>query len=135
VDISTYTRKDIGNLGERIGIAYFRRHGFEIIAQNIAFKTGELDIIALKSSIMHVVEVKTSTCEEFPSTNIKDKLEDGEYNPAYNLHSTKIRKVIKTAQWYVAQIHWEGEWQVDALLVWIRRRDGIARVHYIAQVL
>ena len=27
-----------------------------------------------------------------------------------------------------------GEWQVDGTLVWLRRRDGMARVSYLPQI-
>ena len=132
MDISTYTHKDTGNLGERVATEYFRRHGYHVVARNTAFKAGELDIIVKKDSVIHIIEVKTSVCEEFPS--ISGKNDSSEYNPAYNLHKYKIQKVVRTAKWYIASIYWKGEWQIDAVLVWIRRRDGMARVQHIPQI-
>ena len=51
-----------------------------------------------------------------------------------NLHAYKIRNVVKTAEWYVAEHDWEGEWQVDAALVWLREGDGAAKVTYLPQI-
>ena len=130
MDISNYTRKDIGNLGEKVAIEYLRRKDFSLIERNVARKTGELDIIMRKGEVMHFVEVKTVLCKEFLSEN---SLRD-EYSPAENLHAYKIRKVVRTAEWYVAECGWEGEWQVDAVLVRMRFRDGICRVEYLPQI-
>jgi putative endonuclease len=123
--------KDIGIRGERAACAYLIRLGFQILDKNVAFKTGELDIVAEKSGIMHIVEVKTLSCREFPDS----RSSEDQYRPEYNLHETKLRKVARTAEWYMARIEWEGEWQVDAALVWLRVSDGVARVSYLPRVL
>ncbi|MDP1690049.1 MAG: YraN family protein [bacterium] len=136
MDISSYTRKEVGALGESVACEYLKRHGFSIRDRNIARKTGELDIIAEKPACagredtLHFVEVKTVLAYEFPSEkNLKD-----DYDPSLNLHEAKIRKVARTGEWYVLEKHWEGEWQVDGILVWLRRRDGMARVSYLPQI-
>ncbi|MEK7144560.1 MAG: hypothetical protein AAB794_01730, partial [Patescibacteria group bacterium] len=69
--------------------------------------------------------------EEFPLA--ENKGEDV-YDPSLNLHAAKVRKVARTGEWYVLEKKWEGEWQVDGCLVWLRRRDGIARVNYLPQI-
>lgn len=130
MDISSYTRKQVGKLGEDIACEYLRRHGFTICDRNYAKKTGELDIIAKQEDTLHFVEVKTVLANEFPRT---DDNKD-EYDPSLNLHEAKIRHVARTGEWYVLEKHWDGEWQVDGILVWLRRRDGIARVSYLPQI-
>jgi hypothetical protein len=37
--------------------------------------------------------------------------------------------------WFVANAGWEGDWQVDGMLVWLRGRDGRARMRYLPQIL
>ena len=130
MDISSRTRKEIGALGEKVAAEYFKRHGFFIRDRNISRKTGELDIIVEKGDTLHFVEVKTILTNEF--SDEKDVRDN--YDPALNLHEAKIRKVARTAEWYVVEKQWEGEWQVDGCLVWLRRRDGIARVRYLPQI-
>ena len=103
----------------------------KIVAKNVAKKTGELDIIAKKDETLYFVEVKSIVCDELP---VEDSRRD-EYDPSANLHEAKIRKVARTAEWYVANTDWEGDWQVDGVLVWLRRRDGMARVRYLPQIL
>lgn len=128
VDISNCSSKDIGNLGERAVVEYLHRLGFAVQERNASFKTGEIDVIAEKGKCLHFVEVKTVRCLVFPQDIEKD-----EFSPANNLHANKIRKVVRTAQWYMAKRGWEGEWQVDGALVWLRT-DLVARIRYYPQI-
>ena len=130
MDISSFTSKEVGNLGESVACEYLKRHGFKIRDRNYVKKTGELDIIAEKEDTLYFVEVKTNLVDEFPS----DGNTSEEYDPSLNLHEMKIRKVACTGEWYVLEDDWEGEWQVDGVLVWLRRRDGMARVRYLPQI-
>jgi len=130
VNISSKTRKEVGAIGENVAAEYLRRHGFKIRDRNILRKTGELDVIAEKDSTLHFVEVKTVLADEFP----EEKYAVDEYDPSLNLHEAKVRKVARTGEWYVLEKRWEGDWQVDGCLVWLRRRDGMARVRYLPQI-
>lgn len=117
-------------MGEKVAAEYLKRRGFSIRDRNIARKTGELDIIAEKEDTLHFVEVKTNLVDEFPD----EELVRDEYDPSLNLHETKIRKVARTGEWYVLEKQWEGEWQIDGCLVWLRRRDSMAKVRYLPQI-
>jgi putative endonuclease len=130
MDLSSKTTKEVGNLGENIACEYLKRHGFKIVDRNIARKTGELDVVAEKENTLHFVEVKTVLADEFPNT--KDTRD--EYDPSLNLHEAKVRKVARTGEWYVLDKKWNGDWQVDGCLVWLRRRDCMARVSYLPQI-
>jgi len=130
MDISSYTRKQVGKLGEDVACEYLQRHGFSIRDRNYVKKTGELDIIAEKEDALHFVEVKTVLAHNF----LSEKSFSDDYDPSLNLHEAKIRKVARTGEWYVLENDWEGEWQVDGILVWLRRRDGMARVSYLPQI-
>lgn len=130
MDISSYSRKEVGALGEKVATEYLKRHGFSIRDRNFARKTGELDIVAEKVDTLHFVEVKTILTDEFRDAN--SAVDD--YDPSLNLHEAKIRKVARTGEWYVLEKNWEGDWQVDGMLVWLRRRDGMARVQYLPQI-
>lgn len=128
MNITNYTRKDIGTLGEKVAAEYLRRQGMKIVDKNVARKTGEIDVIARKKDVLHFVEVKSILCDAFPADSAD------RYDPANNLHEAKIRRVARTSEWYVANADWEGDWQVDAVLVWLRRGDGRARVRYLPQI-
>lgn len=117
-------------MGEDVALEYLRRHGFSLVDRNFTRKTGEIDVVLQNGDVLHFVEVKTVLTNEFP----KDGDTDDAYGPALNLHELKIRKVARTAEWYVLERNWEGEWQVDGCLVWLRRRDGMAKVSYLPQI-
>lgn len=124
------TRKEIGAYGESAAAHYLGKRGFVLIDRNVARKTGEIDLIMRIEDTLSFVEVKTILCKEFPDANaVRD-----EYDPSANLHELKIRKVARTAEWYVMERGWEGEWQVDGALVWLRARDGVAKVTYLPQI-
>ncbi|MHB8913766.1 MAG: YraN family protein [Minisyncoccota bacterium] len=130
MDVFSKTPKEVGKIGENAAAEYFRRHGFRIRDRNIARKTGELDIIAETEDTLHFIEVKTNLVDEFP----EEKSSRDDYDPSVNLHEAKIRKVARTGEWYVLENGWGGEWQVDGCLVWLRRRDGVAKVRYLPQI-
>ena len=130
MDLSTKSRKEIGAIGEKVAAEYLTRYGFAIVDRNVLRKTGELDLVAKKGESLHFVEVKTNLVEEFP----KEESREDEYDPSLNLHEAKIRKVARTGEWYVMEKNWDGDWQVDGCLVWLRRRDGMAKVSYLPQI-
>ena len=53
------TPKEIGDLGEDYVAEFLRSKGCEILARNFRIRGGELDIVAKKGELLHVVEVKT----------------------------------------------------------------------------
>lgn len=129
-NIGKWPKERVGTYGEDVAVMYLKSKGYRIKARNIARKTGELDVIAEKGGVLHVVEVKTRLVLELPKSGTAQA-----FNPADNLHSEKIRRVARTAQWYVAETGWVGDWQVDGLLVWLRARDGGAHVAHLPQIL
>lgn len=130
VDLEQKTKKEIGALGEKVAAEYLRRSGYEIVATNVRRNMGELDVVAKNEDVLHFVEVKSIVCKEFPD----DHSARDAYDPVENLHPGKIRRVSRTAAWYVASKGWEGEWQIDGVLVWLRKRDGLAKVRYLPHI-
>ena len=52
--------KDIGEYGESVAAQYLKRRGFLLLEKNWRFgRSGELDIIAQKETVVHFVEVKS----------------------------------------------------------------------------
>ena len=131
MDLFALDRKQIGALGERLAAHYLHKHGFVILDRNVVRKMGEVDLIARKDRTMHFVEVKTMTCDELPPY---DAEWTDAYDPSVNLHETKIRKVARMGEWYMAEHELDDEWQVDGVLVWLRRHDGKAYVRYLPQL-
>lgn len=132
MDISTVSHKALGTYGERAAALYLERKGFHIRSRNSVSKRGEIDIVAQKGNTLHIIEVKTRRCDEFPENN-PYSLQT--FHPANNLHQEKLRRVKRIGEWYAARCRWQGDLQVDAVLVWVRTRDSVVRVSYLPQIL
>jgi putative endonuclease len=57
--------KDTGFLGENIAANHLLVIGFDILERNWRYKHLEIDIIASKQNILHVIEVKTRSSIQF----------------------------------------------------------------------
>ncbi len=59
--------KNVGNIGEQFAAEMLTNCGYEIIGRNYMTKRGEIDIIALRDGVLHFIEVKTRTSDEYGS--------------------------------------------------------------------
>ena len=78
---------DTGKLGEELAAKYYLEKGFVILEKNWRFKHKEVDLIALKNEIVHFVEVKTKTTEQFG-------------HPEENMGRSKIKFLQQAAEEY-----------------------------------
>jgi len=69
------THNDTGNLGEQLAIKYLSENGYEILHKNWRHKHWEVDIIAVKDSVLHFIEVKTRRTKNFglPEEKVSNK--------------------------------------------------------------
>lgn len=79
--------RDFGYLGEKIASDYLEKKGFRLLEKNFRSKFGEIDIIAIDQNTLVFVEVKARWSSEFGL-------------PEEAITSWKIRKIIKTADYY-----------------------------------
>lgn len=63
----TWTRAQIGALGEQLAVDYLTSQGLTVLARNWRCRYGELDVIAADTAVGAVVfvEVKTRTSDRF----------------------------------------------------------------------
>jgi putative endonuclease len=87
-----------GDKGEDIACFYLEKHGFFIQERNHLRKWGEIDIIAVKDSILHFIEVKSVT-----------QTSQG-YRPEENVHALKQKKLRRVIQTFLN----EGKYGPDA---------------------
>ncbi|GJN42229.1 YraN family protein [Corynebacterium ammoniagenes] len=60
--INKTTRKSaLGKRGERFAADYYRSRGAEVIAANVNYAVGEIDLIVRENNVFVFVEVKTRT--------------------------------------------------------------------------
>lgn len=59
-------RREVGEWGESLAVAFLRRHGLRVVACNVEVAGGEVDIVATEGHQRVVVEVRTITGEGDP---------------------------------------------------------------------
>lgn len=84
-----YCRK-IGNAGEDFAVNILEDSGYMIIDRNYRTKMGEIDIIASKGAVLHFIEVKTRTGDEFGY-------------PSDAVTETKQNHIRRAAESYIAR--------------------------------
>nr|WP_174506514.1 YraN family protein [Acinetobacter sp. Marseille-Q1620] len=83
-------QKQLGDWGEQKAVMLLKQAGYEIIAQNFHSRFGEIDIIAKQADHLTFIEVKA-----------RSKTGYGRANEV--ISKNKIQKIIKTAQYFLAE--------------------------------
>jgi putative endonuclease len=91
-----------GDAAETIACDFLREGGFDIIDRNVHSRFGEIDIIALKEGVLHFVEVKSADSYEKAVANITPE---------------KLRRILKTAHFYMQRHQLDLEHMFDAVIV------------------
>jgi putative endonuclease len=84
------TTRDKGRDAEQAAVDYLISRGYRIVDRNFTCKIGEIDVIAEHDGEVVFVEVRSSRAGSF-------------IDPAYSVNRTKQRKIIRTAQVYLAR--------------------------------
>jgi len=91
-----------GTIAEERGCEYLRSCGLRILERNVYNRFGEIDIIALKDTVLHFVEVKSAQSYE---------------QAVYNITPFKLQKLNRTIQTYLQKKRFTGEYCIDALII------------------
>lgn len=122
--------KGTGALGEKIASEFLQRKGYAIIEMNFRRPWGEIDIIAVKGNIVRFVEVKAITGR---IGDISREIE--QYRPEEQIHATKLRKIVRTAELYMHGRNDKREFQIDAVGVILDPGQRKARCRLFEQIL
>ncbi|MCX6725749.1 MAG: YraN family protein [Candidatus Shapirobacteria bacterium] len=111
--------KNLGQLGENLALQHLKNNGYRILNRNFSSKLGEIDIIAIDSSTLVFVEVKTRWSSSFGS-------------PEEAITPWKIRKIIKTGE-YFCLLHprLPKDLRLDAVVIDLDNEDKIKRIEII----
>lgn len=122
-----HKRQVLGQRGEMMVKKALLHKGFSIIAMNYRKKCGEIDIIAKHENTIHFIEVKTVS-------STRDTVQKDKYNPQDNIHKTKLQRMIRTINTYIAETRYEGDWVIDCALVTLDLEGKLVSFEYIANV-
>ena len=121
-----------GVLGEDIASKFLKKKGFTIVSRNYRKFFGEIDIIAKKGSRIYFFEVKAVSRD---LSGLKSGLSHETYRAEDNLHPWKIKKLVKTINYYLLENKIkEGEWQLDAITVLLDKINKKAKVERIENI-
>ncbi len=84
--------KNVGNHGEDFAAGMLEDMGFNILDRNYRTRYGEIDIICMKGGVLHFVEVKTRTGDDFgyPSDAVTEE---------------KRKNIRRAAEYYLTNRH------------------------------
>ena len=95
--------KILGDQSENIALGFLRDEGFLILETNyFARKLGEIDIIASKDEVLHFIEVKSAKAD---------------FDPIYNLSTSKLKKIVKSAYYYLKVKKLNLAFCIDAIII------------------
>lgn len=107
----------LGLKGERAAARYLRKKGYRILAANYQCRFGELDLIARNKNCLVFCEVKTRSPGMIAP-------------PQASVTSAKQQKMIKTAQFYVAEHHCgDVEMRFDVLAITADEKGRLSVEH------
>jgi putative endonuclease len=79
-----------GEAAEEAACAHLRQHGCRIVARNVRYREGEIDIVAAEADTLLFVEVRLRTRTDFGGG-------------AASVDALKRRRLVRAAQHYLAQ--------------------------------
>ena len=124
-------KRIFGNLGEDIACQFLERQGYKIIERNYLRPWGEIDIIAEKENVVHVIEVKSISREN----TIGKESGPLDYRPEELVSRKKLEKLSRTASLYMDSRRDDREYQIDVVGVLISKTNRTARCRFFEQVL
>lgn len=101
-----------GSEGEQMAAAYFTAKGYTILHRNWRFSHWEVDIIAVKETVLHFIEVKTRRSRTFGL-------------PEDAVDRKKIRNLVNAAEEYLFQNPGWKRIQFDILSITILKGEPV----------
>lgn len=122
------TANEIGAFGERIAFRYLLRHGYLPIKRNYRFGKYEIDLIAIRFSVIAFVEVKTRT--------YRNGQTDDSLPPSVAVNRDKIKFTRAAANAYLREHPTKRKPRMDVLEVWLSptengKKPKVLRIHHI----
>lgn len=111
-------KKIIGDLGEDMVCKFLAKKGFDILQRNFMCRYGEIDIIADDGETLLFVEVKTRKSESL-------------FLPRDAVTSSKRKKIIKTAYFYLMDYRGHSCPRFDVVEVYILPDGKVGKIEHL----
>ncbi len=85
------SRSEVGRAGEQAASEFLVALGYQVLARNVRFRFGEIDIVAEDHGVLVFVEVKTRTGTGFGT-------------PAEAVTAAKRARLVRLAEIYLARV-------------------------------
>ncbi len=110
------TRVKLGRRGEELAVAELTRQGYEIVARNWRCPAGEVDVVARRGGVWHLVEVRTRRGREFGT-------------PEESLTPAKQQRMIDVALTYLGEhnLH-DVDWRISLVAIEMNRAGKLQRL-------
>jgi len=119
---------EIGATGEIVAAEFLESKGHKILDRNFRRPYGEIDIVSRgRGGKIHFVEVKTVSWETGTDTN--------QHSPLENIHQSKIERLKRILQTYLAFKKIDSEWQFDVMAVYLDKENKTAKVRYLENII
>lgn len=107
---------DFGKLAEELAVNFLKQNHYQILARNWYWQKAEIDIVARKDNVIHIVEVKARTSDDF-------------ILPEEAVNRKKRKLLIIAANEFVQNLDEEVEVQFD--IISILSENGKFTLEYI----
>ncbi|MCS6801685.1 MAG: YraN family protein [Chloroflexota bacterium] len=112
-------RDRLGRLGEAIAADALERAGLHLLARNVRFPEGEIDLVAAEGDTLVFVEVRTRRGGAFGS-------------PEESVTLRKQERLVRAAQRYLQQAGREtADWRIDLVAVELDPDGRLLRVEHL----
>ena len=125
-----------GDFGEKIAAMFLVKRGFSILERNYSRRCGEIDIVTEKDRKIYFIEVKTLFSDLVSYETFLMKHNQCNFClPEENINLLKINKIIKTAEYYLAEnCLKDREVQFDAVSVVVGTNKKWYHTKYIENI-
>lgn len=96
--------RQTGQQFEMLACQYLQQQGLTLLARNLIFRCGELDLVMQQASTLVIVEVKYRQSAAYGSA-------------AATVTSSKQQKLRLAAQVYLQQVRWQGAVRFDVVAI------------------
>jgi putative endonuclease len=112
----TAARQGLGRRGEELAVAHLRAQGWAIVARNVRYPEGELDIVSERGGRIAFVEVRTRRGRAYGS-------------PEESITIHKRRRLLLAAQRYLQEHALEhADWRIDLAAIELSSAGRLIRL-------